>query len=82
MTDYQAYAAGYTRELFISSEALDAHVLVRPDADLDGKFKAWDSDYSEWISVNGWLFEIEDATGNITGLETFKDEQRAAEVKA
>ena len=38
----------------------DLFVLVKPDADLDGIFKAWDTDNQQWIIINGWTFTAEE----------------------
>jgi len=42
------------------SDEYTLELWVKPDADLDGTFRAWDEDESEWLKVNGWLFIIED----------------------
>jgi hypothetical protein len=61
MGDNTATLEGYTREI----EATNAHgctffLLVKPDADLSGVFKAWDIDEQEWCYPKGWLFSIEE----------------------
>jgi hypothetical protein len=33
-------------------------LLIKPDADLDGTFPAFDRGENEMLSVNGWLFSI------------------------
>lgn len=60
MTDNAAILQGYTRGIFASGGGYDLYLLVKPHADLDGSFKAWDTDAQEFIRVNGWLFAIED----------------------
>jgi len=60
MTDNVAVLAGFTREVFATASEYDLHLLVKPDADLDGTFRAWDCDEQEWLSVNGWNFNIND----------------------
>lgn len=62
MSDNTAILEGFTRDVMAFSDACDLHLLVKPDADLDDRFKAWDCDEQEWIRVNGWLFTFEDAT--------------------
>lgn len=62
-----ALDAGFTRELFASSSDYDFFLLAKPDAELDGTFRAFDTDAGEWIKINGWLFEFEDATGHVAG---------------
>lgn len=57
----EAMAKGYTREVWAESDEYTLNLLVKPDADLDGAFRAFDIDESEFLKVNGWLFAIEDA---------------------
>ena len=58
MTDNVAILDGYTVEINAACDAYDLALLVKPDVDLDGSFKAWDMDEREFILVNGWLFNI------------------------
>ena len=60
MTDNIAVLDGYTEEVVLGSAECDLYVLIKPDTDLDSTFKAWDMDNQEYISVNGWLFCVED----------------------
>ena len=61
MTDNVAILKGYTKEIIATNDhGLELFLLVQPDADLDDRFKAWDTDCQEFICVNGWLFSIED----------------------
>jgi len=67
MTDNVAILDGYTNEVYMEAGGYDLNLLVKPDADLDGTFKAWDMDEQAYIKVNGWnftqdgwLFSIED----------------------
>lgn len=62
-SDNSAAAQGFTRPLMASAGAIDLSLLVRPDADLDDRFKAWDVDAQCFIHVNGWLFSFESAEG-------------------
>lgn len=62
MTDNVAKLAGFTKEVFAESDEYDLYLLVKPDADLNGTFKAWDTDEQAFVSVNGWLFSISDMT--------------------
>lgn len=55
-----AMAKGYTRAIWAESDDYTLSLLVKPDADIEGTFRAWDQDESEWLKVNGWLFSIED----------------------
>ena len=59
MTDNVAILDGYTKEVTLYSSEVDLYLLVKPDADLEGTFKAWDMDMQEYINVNGWLFTEE-----------------------
>ena len=59
MSDNTAILAGFTKEILATSDYHELHLFVQPDADLDDRFKAYDSDNCEFIYVNGWLFNIE-----------------------
>lgn len=52
--------AGYTCELWLSNEYSDLHVMVQPDIDIDGTFKAWCLDTERFLLVSGWTYRIED----------------------
>jgi hypothetical protein len=67
MTDNTAILAGYTREITCVASAHDLHLFVKPDVDLDGRFKAYSSDDCEWIFVSGWL---------VTDVEVIADYER------
>ena len=58
MSDNVAVLEGYTREVVATTADHDLFLLVKPDADLDGIFRAWDMDNQEWLLVNGWMYEI------------------------
>lgn len=62
MTDNVAVLEGFTEQAY-AIPANGAHqelfLLVKPDADFDGRFMAWDTDNQEYIMVNGWLWRIE-----------------------
>lgn len=60
MSDNTAILSGYTREVLAFGGDYDLHLFVKPDADLDGRVKAYDADECDWIVVNGWLFTFED----------------------
>ena len=57
MSDNTAILAGYTKEISVVSGPYDLHLWVKPDADFDSRFKAYDADECEYIHVNGWLIE-------------------------
>lgn len=56
MTDAIAVKEGFTKEVVVSNGECDLYLLVRPDTDFDGTFKAWDTDAQEFIKLYGWLF--------------------------
>ena len=56
MTDNIAVLDGFTRELVLESDYNTLFILIKPDTNLDARFKAWDTDEQEFIIVNGWLF--------------------------
>jgi hypothetical protein len=49
----------YTVSITASNSEYDLFLLVKPDAELDGSFVAYDCDAEQFIIVNGWLFHIE-----------------------
>lgn len=53
----QGFSVPYV--LYADHGAIELSVLVKPDADLDGMFTAYDRDMMEFITVNGWLFSFE-----------------------
>ncbi len=59
MTDNVAVLQGFTKEVTAENHAFYLHLLVKPETDFDGRFRAWDCDEQEFITVNGWLFIIE-----------------------
>lgn len=62
-----ALAAGFTREVFATSEQYDHYLLIKPEADLDDAFVAYEPDQAEWIRINGSLYTFEDAPGACIG---------------
>lgn len=56
-----AMAKGYTQEVWAEGGDYSLPLLIKPDADLDGTFRAFDLDECEWINVNGWNFTIKHA---------------------
>jgi hypothetical protein len=53
-----AIAAGFAKPVIADSSMHTLELLIKPDADLDGTFAAYDHGESEMLSVNGWLFSI------------------------
>lgn len=62
MTDNIATFEGFTFELMAEGGDYLLHLLVKPDTDLDGSYKAWDCDEQEFLRVNGWLFSATPVT--------------------
>ena len=60
MTDNDAILAGYTKQIIVSAGMDDLDLLVKPDVDLDDRFRAWDMDAQGYIKVNGWMCTFED----------------------
>jgi hypothetical protein len=61
MGDNNAVLQGFTVEVEATNDyGLTLFLLVKPDTDFDGTFKAWDMDEQEFIRVNGWLFTVEE----------------------
>ena len=56
MTDNVAVLDGFTEEVQLESDRSVLFVLVKPGTDVGDRFKAWDTDEQEYITVNGWLF--------------------------
>lgn len=51
---------GFTRRIVAENSLYILDLLIRPGANLDGTFMAWDIDEEKFIKVNGWVFAIED----------------------
>lgn len=60
MSDNIAILEGYTKEIVATSDGGELFLLVKPNQDLDGRFKAWDTDEQEFIFVNGWLYTYQE----------------------
>ena len=60
MRDTIPITAGYTRRVIAFDAGPELLLLVRPDTDLDGRFKAWNCDEEEFVEVTGWEFTFED----------------------
>jgi hypothetical protein len=61
MSDNIAVLDGFTEQFMAySSDGLnDMFIMVKPNTDMDGTFKAWDSDNQEYAFINGWLWSFE-----------------------
>ena len=63
-TELAALRAGYTRPVYLEGDYGGFAALIRPDADLDDRFTAFDTDNQEWLTVNGWqLGAVEELEG-------------------
>jgi len=59
-SDGSAVRDGYTQEVHaFAGEGLELYLLVQPGTDLDDTFRAWDMDAQEYITVTGWMFNVE-----------------------
>ena len=50
----------YTKEIWAYSDEHELHLMVAPDADLDGEFGAWCLDENEPLIIWGWMFSVEE----------------------
>lgn len=60
-TDNEAVSRGYTVAMIASSIQGEFACLVRPDEDLDGVVKVFDTDNQEWVRLTGWNWSFEEA---------------------
>lgn len=58
--DNAAVMRGYTKAVYIEGGCNGFAALIKPDTDLDDRFRAFDTDNQEWLNVNGWNCLIED----------------------
>lgn len=54
-TTRAAERAGFTRAVYLEGDYGGFAALIEPDADLDDRFRAFDTDNQEWVDVSGWL---------------------------
>lgn len=57
MTLIEAKQKGFTVALVAECYGATLNLLVRPNEDLDGQFKAFDRDNGEMLAVRGWMFD-------------------------
>jgi hypothetical protein len=57
-TDNECTSMGWI-EYMAYADCHDLHISADPDADMDGRFIAFNHDEQELIMVNGWLFTFE-----------------------
>ena len=60
MTDNAAILQGFTREVVCEAGTETFPLLIKPDTNLDNRFKAWDMDSQAFIYLSGWLCEVQD----------------------
>lgn len=58
-TDNGAAIAGFTNQYMAECDGHDLHISVKPETDMDGRFKAFCHDTQEYINLQGWLFSFE-----------------------
>ena len=58
MSEDDAVMAGYTREVHLTSDTINLYLLVKPDVDLDERFRAWEMAKQKFIHINGELFSV------------------------
>lgn len=58
--DLAAMAAGFTKRVYIEGGVEGGEFLVKPETDLDTRFKAWAADWQMWINVSGFSCSIEE----------------------
>ncbi len=58
-TANEAREQGFTRAVYIEGGCEGFEALIKPDTELDDRFRAFDTDNSEWMNVNGWNCLIE-----------------------
>lgn len=58
--DSIAVAQGYTRRIYIEGGMEGGEFMIRPDDDLDSRFKAWAVDWQQWTRVTGCSVIIEE----------------------
>lgn len=65
--DNTAVLDGYTIEVTATCSEHELYLLIKPDTDLTGTFKAWDTDNQEYIRVNGWLYSLDVSQEQVNG---------------
>lgn len=65
-TEAAAIRSGYTRPVYLVLGFYSFAALIEPDTDLDDRFKAFDTDNGEWLTVNGWLLESVDELEDVS----------------
>ena len=52
----QAIDFGFTESHTAEADDITLYLLIRPDTDLDSRYRAFDTETGEYIRVNGWMF--------------------------
>jgi hypothetical protein len=53
MTDNVAVLAGFTREIMIETRDQTIFALVRPDTKFAGRYRAFDTDAQDYVTIDG-----------------------------
>jgi hypothetical protein len=61
MTDNVAILEGYTKKIRARNIARELFLLVKPETDLTGIFRAWDTDKQEFVRIDGYQWRFESA---------------------
>ena len=58
MGDNTAVLEGYTKEIVGHGIARDIFLLIKPNTDLDGDFRAYDTDKQDFVMVHGYQWNF------------------------
>lgn len=59
MSDNIATLEGFTVGYIAECGLMNVHILVKPETDLDSRFKAWDCDNQQWLNIFGYVWTFE-----------------------
>lgn len=59
-SDVAAIVEGYTWNVIASGGFEKCDLLIKPDTDLDGVFRAWDMTCQKWVHVHGYNVTFEE----------------------
>ena len=54
-----ARSEGYSLAIYLSGDGVDLDVYVKPDTDLDCRFRAICAETGEALRIDGWRFSVE-----------------------
>ena len=55
-----AIAQGYTEPFIADCAAYNLEIMVRPNEDMEGTFRAYDLTCDQFVKINGWLWTFEE----------------------